>query len=55
MNPEQKLVAALVALFGVGLLLVAFGLGLTTKPAAFAVGLLISVAAIRFLAGGPKQ
>jgi hypothetical protein len=49
MNPESKLFLILLGALFVGLALVAYGLGLTSKPAYTAVGLLTFFAALRGL------
>ena len=49
---EQRLAAILALLFGVGLVLVAIGLGVETKAASFAVGFILCVASISLLKGG---
>lgn len=54
MSQQTKLAFALAAMFVVGLALVAIGLGVTTKSAAFACGLLMTLAATRLVAGGPR-
>ena len=54
MTPEAKLGFALLALFGAGLVLVAVGLGLSTRSAAFAVGLITCFATAYWLGNGPR-
>lgn len=54
MKPEH-IGYALFGLFGAGIFLVALGLGLTTRLAALGVGLVLSFAAVQFLAGGPRR
>jgi hypothetical protein len=49
MNAESKLFIVLLAALFTGLALVAYGLGLTSKPAYTAVGLLTFFAALRGL------
>jgi hypothetical protein len=53
MNPN-KIGLALIALFGVGIFLVAVGLGFNTKLAAFGVGLVLCFASTSLLSGGPR-
>lgn len=55
MTPEAKLAAMLATMFIGGLVLVGYGLGLTTKLAATGTGLLLCFAAVRLLAGGPPN
>lgn len=54
MKPEH-IGYSLFGLFGVGVFLVAIGLGLTTKLAALGVGLVLCFAAVNFLSGGPRR
>ena len=54
MNQQTKLAFALAAMFVIGLVLVAIGMGWNTRPAAFAVGFLMTMAATRLVAGGPR-
>ena len=54
MDPETKLALGLIVAFSIGIALVAVGLGVTTKSAAFAVGVLLCLAATRIMAGGRR-
>jgi hypothetical protein len=54
MNAETKLALLLMALFGAGLVLVAVGLGAPSRPAAFAVGLIVCVASVSLLREGRR-
>lgn len=53
MNPN-KIGITLVALFGVGIFLVAVGLGFSTKLAALGVGVTLCFASVSLLSGGPR-
>lgn len=53
MNP-QKVGVTLLAIFGVGIFLVAVGLGFNTKLAALGVGVVLCFASISLLNGGPR-
>ena len=55
MSPENKLGLVLLAMLGAGLMLVAYGLGWSTKPAALVVGVFMAYAAIRMLSCGPHR
>lgn len=55
MEPDTKLLCALLAIFAVGLCLLAVGLGVNTKPAAIGVGLVLCAAAVSLLNGGLKR
>lgn len=52
MNAEERLVMALVTLFGVGLVLIAVGLGTTPRAAATVCGIVLCVATTVILRGG---
>jgi uncharacterized membrane protein YccC len=53
MNP-QKIGVALLGVFGVGIFLIAAGLGFNTRLAALGVGIVLCFASISFLSGGPR-
>jgi hypothetical protein len=52
MKKETKVALALLAIFAVGLVLVAVGLGVNTKLAALGVGIILCLAVTRLVAGG---
>lgn len=55
MTPEQRIFGILCACFGLGLTLIAYGLGGFNRPAAVGVGLVLCVAAIAAVSGGRGQ
>ncbi len=54
MNPN-RIGLALLAGFGIGVFLVAVGLGFNTKLAALGVGVVLCFASVQLLSGGPRS